>query len=118
MDLATVLRWAADRYPRRRAVGGVHPMTYTQWDAHTNQLAHALAGLGVRQGDHVALSLNGGERHASLHFAVQKLGAVSVPLSFRLSPAELAYCVADAGSTLVIAGSEGSLTANTISYSP
>ena len=102
MDLATVLRWAADRYPNLRAVGGARPMTYTEWEAHTNQLARALAGLGVRAGDHVVLSLSGGERHASLHLATQKLGAVSVPLSFRLSPAELAHCVADADATLVI----------------
>ncbi|MBO0803057.1 MAG: AMP-binding protein [Nocardiopsaceae bacterium] len=102
MDLGTVLRWAADRYPHRRAVGGPSPMTYAQWDAHVNRLAHALAGLGVRQGDHVVMSLSGGERQASLHFAAQKLGAVAVPLSFRLSSDELAYCVADAGATLMI----------------
>lgn len=112
MDLATVLGWAADRYPHRRAVGGPHPMTYAQWDAHTNQLAHALAGLGVRPGRHVVLSLSGGERHASLHFATQKLGAVSVPLSFRLSPAELAYCVADAGAALVITDESTARTAD------
>jgi len=112
MDLATVLRWTADRYPHRRAVGGVRPMTYAQWEAHTNQLAHALAALGVRPGDHVALSLSGGERHASLHLATQKLGAVSVPLSFRMSPAELAYCIADAGSTLVITDESTAETAD------
>jgi 2-furoate---CoA ligase len=102
MDLGTVLRWAADRYPGRRAVGGPHPMTYAQWDAHTNRLARALAGLGVRPGDRVVLSLAGGEQLASLHFAVQKLGAVSVPLSFRLGIPELAYCIADTGSALVV----------------
>jgi 2-furoate---CoA ligase len=102
MDLGTVLRWAADRYPHRRAVGGPHPMTYAQWDAHTNRLARALAALGVRRGDRVALPLAGGERQASLHFAVQKLGAVSVPLSFRLGPAELGYCLGDAGVSLLV----------------
>ena len=30
MDLATVLRWAADRYPHLRAVGGARPMTYAE----------------------------------------------------------------------------------------
>jgi 2-furoate---CoA ligase len=77
-------------------------MTYAEWDAHTNRLARALAALGVRPRDHVALSLAGGERLASLHLALQKLGAVSVPLSFRLGPAELAYCLTDATATLVI----------------
>ncbi|GAA0895267.1 MULTISPECIES: AMP-binding protein [Streptomyces violaceusniger group] len=35
--------------------------------------------------------------------AAQKLGAVSVPLSFRFGPSELAYCVSDAEPALVIA---------------
>lgn len=102
MDLGTVLRWTAERYPRRRAVGGGRPMTYADWDAHTDRLARALAELGVRPRDRVVLSLAGGEPLASLHLAAQKLGAVSVPLSYRFAPPELAYCVADALPALVI----------------
>ncbi|EXU63563.1 AMP-dependent synthetase [Streptomyces sp. PRh5] len=103
MDLSTVLRWTAERHPRRRAVGGRTPMTYGQWDAHTNQLARAMAELGVRPRERVVLLSAGGEPLASLHLAAQKLGAVSVPLSFRFGPSELAYCVSDAEPALVIA---------------
>jgi 2-furoate---CoA ligase len=102
MDIARMLTWAADRYPGRRAVGGPEPLTYRQWDARTNQLARTLAGLGVRHGDRVAFLLPGGEPMASLHLAVQKLGAACVPLSVRFGPAELAYCVGDADPALVI----------------
>jgi 2-furoate---CoA ligase len=102
MDLARMLTWSADRYPGRRAVGGPQPVTYRQWDARTNQLARALAGLGVAPGDRVAFLLPGGEPMASLHLAAQKLGAASVPLSIRFSPAELAYCVQDAEPAVVI----------------
>lgn len=103
MDVAGMLTRTADRHPHRRAVGGPSPMTYRQWDAHTNQLARALAGLGARSGDRVAFLLAGGEPMASLHLAVQKLGAVSVPLSYRFGPDELSYCLADAGPRLLIA---------------
>ncbi|MCW2582951.1 MAG: AMP-dependent synthetase and ligase [Klenkia sp.] len=102
MDLATALAWTTERFPDRRAVGGDRPMTYRQWDAHTNQLAAALADQGVQRGDRVALSLAGGEPLASLHLATQKLGAVSVPLSTRLSSDELAYCLEDAEPTLFV----------------
>lgn len=102
MDLGTVLRWTAERYPARRAVGGKDPMTYAEWDAHTDRLARALAALGVRPADRVVFSLAGGERLASLHLAAQKIGAVSVPLSFRFAPPEFAYCVADADPALVV----------------
>lgn len=102
MDLGAVLRWTAERYPQRRAVGGANPMNYREWDAHTNRLARTLADLGVGHGDRVALCLAGGEPLASLHFAAQKLGAVSVPLSFRFSASELAYCLSDATPALLI----------------
>lgn len=112
MDLGTVLRWTAERYPRRRAIGGKQPLTYREWDAHTNQLARALASLGVRPSDRVVLSLAGGQRLASLHLALQKLGAVSVPLSFRFAPSELAYCISDAAPALVITDETTSVVAD------
>lgn len=102
MDLSTAMAWVADRHPERRAVGGAQPMTYRQWDARTNQLARVLVGLGVRRGDRVAFLLAGGEPLASLHLAAQKLGAVSVPLSTRLSPGELSYCLADSEASLLV----------------
>ena len=102
MDLGTAMRWTAERYPDRRAVGGAHPLTYAEWDDRTSRLARALGELGVRAGDNVVLVLAGGLPLASLHLAAQKIGAVSVPLSFRFSVPELAYCVADAAPSLVI----------------
>jgi 2-furoate---CoA ligase len=104
MDLGTVMRWAAERFPERAAVrGSGRHLSYREWDARTNQLARALAAEGVRPGDRVALALSGGEPLASLHLAAQKLGAVSVPLSTRFSPDELRYCVGDASARLLVA---------------
>ena len=80
-----VLTWTADRYPHHRGVGGAAPMTYREWDARTNRLARALAGLGVRPRDRVAFLLAGGEPMASLHLAVQKLGAAQVYLAGRIA---------------------------------
>ena len=97
-----MLTWTADRYPGRLAVGGPRPLTWRQWDARTNQLARALAARGVRPGDRVVYLLAGGEPMASLHLAVQKLGAAAVPLSTRFGPSELAYCVRDAEPSMVI----------------
>ena len=97
-----MLTWTADRYPGRLAVGGPRPLTYQQWDARTNQLARALAGQGVRPRDRVAFLLADGEPMASLHLAIQKLGAAAVPLSVRFDPSELAYCIRDAEPSLVI----------------
>lgn len=102
MDLATAWSWTVERYPRRRAVGGPAPMTWAEWDARTARLAHALADLGVRRGDRIALVLTGGEPAASLHLAAQRLAAVAVPLSTRLGHDELIHCLADAAPAVVV----------------
>ncbi|TNC20224.1 class I adenylate-forming enzyme family protein [Amycolatopsis alkalitolerans] len=106
MDLGTALRWTAERYPARRAVGGANPLSYAEWDDHTSRLASALGEQGVGVGDRVVLVLAGGLPLASLHLAAQMLGATSVPLSFRFGVPELAYCVADAAPALVIYDAE------------
>jgi 2-furoate---CoA ligase len=103
MDLATTLRWTAERYPYRAAVRGTgRRLSYREWDGRTCQLARALAGFGVGPGDRVGFALIGGEPLASLHLAAQRLAAVSVPLSTRFSVAELGYCLDDAGARLVV----------------
>ncbi len=111
MDLGRALRWTAERYPHRRAVGGASPLTYAEWDGRTNRVARTLAELGVRRGDRVALLLAGGEPLASLHLAAQKLGATSMPLSTRFGAAELAYCVRDADPVLLVTDASTATTA-------
>lgn len=102
MDIATTLRWTAARYPQRIAVGGANPITYAEWDAHTNYLALELLRLGSTPGDRVVLMLQGGEPLASLHLAAQKANLTSVPLSTRLAPHELSHCIIDSSPTLII----------------
>ena len=96
MVLGRALSWTAERFPERTAVAGEPSFTYRQWDARTNQLARALAGLGVSRGGRVALVTANGEPMAAAHLAANKLGAGTVPLNVRYAPDELAYCLKDA----------------------
>ncbi|MFC6706808.1 AMP-binding protein [Flexivirga alba] len=57
--MATALRWTAARYPGRRAVGGPAPLTYAEWDARTERVAHALHELGAPEGSRAGLLLAG-----------------------------------------------------------
>lgn len=103
MDIGSALRRSAERFPARRAVGGVLPLTFAEWDDRTDQLARGLRAYGVRPGQRVMALLAGGEPMASLHLAIQKLGAICVPLSTRFSPAEIAYCLDDCQPGLIVA---------------
>lgn len=102
MDIATALRWTTARYPRRRAVGGPTSLTYAEWDVRTERTAHALHSLGAGEGGRAIFLLAGGEPLATLHLAAQKAKVVSLPLSIRFSPDELAYCVNDCDPSLVV----------------
>jgi fatty-acyl-CoA synthase len=76
--------------------------TYRQLHDRATRLAHALAGLGVRHGDRVAYL---GPNHPALletMFAAGQLGAVFVPLNWRLAAPELAYIVADSGAETLV----------------
>ncbi|WP_141781004.1 AMP-binding protein [Nocardioides albertanoniae] len=101
MDLATALRWTTERYPHRRAVGGSAPMSYAVWNARTERYAHALHELGATEGSRAIFMLQGGEPLATLHLAAQKARVVSLPLSTRVSPEELAYCIGDCDPALI-----------------
>ncbi|CAN5920436.1 fatty acid--CoA ligase [soil metagenome] len=105
MDIATMLRQVADRYPDATAlVLGDRRWTYAQWNSRINRMAHALSDLGVRPGDRVASYLPNSEASVTSYLACQKLGAIAVPLNFRLPAGELAYVLADAGARVLIFG--------------
>ena len=59
-------------------------------------------GLGVEPGDRVALVLDNRLETALLYWACQWVGAVAVPLSWRLSDEELHYCLGDCGASVVV----------------
>lgn len=96
MLLGTALQATARRVPGREAlVTGARRWTYAEWNADVNRMAHALTALGLGLGDRIACSLTNRVELLSLIFAAQKLGAVAVPLNYRLTPSEIGVIAAD-----------------------
>ena len=83
---------------------GARSLTYAELDDRSNRLAQALLSAGVRAGDRVAHLDRTAPEIVELLFATSKIGAVTVPLNWRLAPAELETIVADAGAGVMIAG--------------
>ncbi len=80
--------------------------TFAEWNLRSNRTAHALRGLGVGKGDRVALLLMNSVEYMESFFAIAKIGAVCVPLNWRLTPEELAFIIRDAGAGALIFGDE------------
>lgn len=76
--------------------------TYAQADLTSNQIANALAGLGVGRGDRVAVMLPNRVLYPLLFLALAKLGAIHVPVNTRYTPREIAYVTGDSGAAALI----------------
>jgi acetyl-CoA synthetase len=70
--------------------GSDEALTYAAMAARSNQVANWLRGLGVRRGDHVLLMLGNIVPLWEIMLAAMKLGAVVIPASTLLQPADLA----------------------------
>ncbi|MFI6321620.1 amino acid adenylation domain-containing protein [Nonomuraea sp. NPDC050556] len=83
-------------------IDGDTRLTYRELDERANQLAHHLAGFGVRRGQRVAVCLprSAGEIVAIL--AVMKAGAAYVPLHSHDRPERRDDLIAQAGATVVV----------------
>ncbi|WP_210547220.1 class I adenylate-forming enzyme family protein [Rhodoferax sp. PAMC 29310] len=103
MNIASILTRAVDRYPNREAlVFGSKRWTYAEWNRRINRFAQALTELGVRPFDRVAIYLSTDEASVTSYFACQKIGAVVVPMNFRLAAGEVSHILRDSGARLLI----------------
>jgi fatty-acyl-CoA synthase len=96
--IADALRRTAQRLPAKTAiVCGDTQWTYAEFDALVSRLAAGLAGIGVAQGDKVAVLARNSHGFAALRFALARRGAVMVPINFMLKADEVAYILRHAG---------------------
>ncbi|MFN0088119.1 MAG: long-chain fatty acid--CoA ligase [Blastocatellia bacterium] len=70
-----------------------HRYTYADLGKRSRQLAAALRGLGVKQGDRVATLAWNSFRHLEVYYAAPCMGAVLHTLNLRLSSEQLAYVI-------------------------
>ncbi len=70
--------------------GAQHKVSFAQMSARSSQVANWLRGLGVARGDRVLLMLNNEVALWESMLACMKLGAVLIPSSNLLTPADLA----------------------------
>jgi fatty-acyl-CoA synthase len=97
-------RWGRCSAQKEALVDVIANRRYTY--GHLADEIHKMANflhddLAIQQGDRVAcLSLNRAE-YIMLFFALSRLGAILVPLNFRLAPSEFIYFIEDASPTAI-----------------
>jgi fatty-acyl-CoA synthase len=87
--------------------------TWSQLDRRVTAAAAAMARRGVGAGDRVAIMMTNRPEFLETMFAANALGAIAVPVNFRLSPDEIAFILTDSGaSLLVVDAATGRVAAN------
>jgi len=96
LNFADLFEHAADTFPGRIAVAcGDRQVTYRELDERSNALAHHLAGIGVKPGDHVGLYARNSIEAIETLIAACKLRAAAVNINYRYVENELRYMFAD-----------------------
>ncbi len=80
--------------------------TFSELNARSNRMANALLALGVCPGDRVAVLLKNSVEFVETYFAVAKIGAVMVPVNWRLVAGEIAFILQDSGARALVYDSD------------
>jgi fatty-acyl-CoA synthase len=89
-------------YPDREAVvDGPLRLTYRHFFDRCDRWSAALQGLGVGRGDRVAYIAPNTHAQLESFYAVPQLGAVLVPINYRLTGEDFAYILAHSGARIV-----------------
>lgn len=88
-----VLKRNVELYSDREALLGMggKSLTWAQLSDRVNSLAQALLNLGIGKGDIIGILLNNGFEWFELTFAINQIGAVWMPMNYRLSSNEFQY---------------------------
>ena len=80
--------------------------SYREINERANKVANCMREKGIKKGDRVALLLMNGIEFYESFMGLAKIGAVCVPLNWRLVADELSYILKDAGAIALIYGSD------------
>lgn len=81
-------------------------ISFGEANRRINRIANALLGLGIKSGDKVAYMLPNCAEIILIYYALQKIGAIAVPLNFRLISKEIRFLVESSDSQTLIYSSQ------------
>ena len=102
----TIVRNARLFANREAWVFGNHRVTFQQFLAEINRLSFGLKKLGLRKGDRLGVLSQNCYEFVLLYGAAAKLGAIMLPINWRLNPQEIEYILLDGAPRILFVGPE------------
>jgi len=97
----------ASVHARREAVtGGGYPLSFGEFHHRCDAFVAGLRGEGLAAGDRIALLAGNEPDFLLLCVAAARLGAIVVPVNWRLGPEEIVYILADTAPRFLFCGRE------------
>jgi acyl-CoA synthetase (AMP-forming)/AMP-acid ligase II len=107
LNLSAFIAFHARRTPERSAIlYGEQRVSYGALQARVETLSALLAARGIAPGKRVAVFMKNSAAFIELAIAVSRIGAVFLPINFRLARAEVAYILENAEARLVFVDAE------------
>ncbi|WP_096199859.1 class I adenylate-forming enzyme family protein [Bacillus sp. FJAT-45350] len=107
MDIGSYLSVNARNFAEKWAISCEgRDYTYREFNNEVNKLAHGLLEMNVKKGEKVALMMKNSDYFVFAYFALAKIGAVVVPINFRLTSVEVNYILQQSESTLIFSDEE------------
>ena len=92
--VADMIRRSRYHFPDKTAlIFGDIALTYTDLEDQCNQVANALAALGVKKYDRVAILARNTHHHVLTWLGCAKLGAIYMAVNYLLRDENIAYCI-------------------------
>lgn len=107
MNLGSLLSQSARKFPELLAIECEgRSYTYRGFNEEVNRLAHGLLQQGVNKGDKLAIMMKNSDHFVFTFFAAAKIGAIAVPVNFRLTATEVQYILDQSDAAFVVCDKE------------
>ncbi len=103
MNLGHFLKQAADRFTNKPAlIRGEFEVTFTELNQRVDSICSAFDSMGVNKGDRILVQSRNSFAMFESMFVAFRLGAVLVPVNFRLSEEEVAFIAKNSGANVLV----------------
>lgn len=103
MIIPDTIKKALKLFPQKEGiVCGSHKLTYQEFYNRVNLLSNCLKKYGIKKDDRVSILHPNCHYFLEAYYGISNIGAVSVPINYRLSPKEIAFIINDSDSKILI----------------
>jgi len=87
-------------------ISGDQRISHSQFLENVDRLSNGLINLGLKRGDRIGVLAMNSLEYMYLYGAAAKIGAIMLPVNWRLSPQEVEYVISDGTPKVLFVGSE------------